>query len=70
MIRDFRRIPKKLNTGELYGLRCGINSNSTEMQSNIMPKNDKNNIKKYVYYCSIFINKFEQVEYLLPMFVS
>ena len=29
----------------LYNLACGINSKSSEMQSNIMPKNDNNNTK-------------------------
>ena len=40
------------------------------MQSNIMPKIDKNNAKIDVYYCSIFINKFEQIEYPLSVFLS
>ena len=40
------------------------------MQINIMPKNDSNNAKIDVYYCAIFINKSESVEYPLLMFVS
>ena len=52
-----------------YYLACGINSKSSEMKSNIMPKNDNNNAKIVFYYCSIFINKFKQVEHP-ALFVS
>ena len=47
------------------------------MQRNIMPKNDNSSAKiacfiffHYYYYCNIFINKFEQIEYPLLMFIS
>ena len=41
------------------------------MQSNIMPKNDNSNAKiVYLLLLYIFINKFEQIEYPLLMFIS
>ena len=44
----------------LYHLACGINSNWTEVQNNIMSKSDNSNarIVSLLYYCSIFIHSF------------
>ena len=55
---------------KLNHVSYGINSKSTRMQRYIMPKNDNSNAKMYVYYyCSTFINKFEQITWPLLMFI-
>ena len=55
----------------LYHLSYGINSKSTQMQRNIMPKMIAATLKWYVYYYdSIFIIKFAQITCPLLMFIS
>ena len=55
----------------LHHFSYGINSKRTQMNVISCWKMITATLKQYVYYyCSIFINKFEQIEYPLLMFIS